>query len=70
MVFRAGPAGYDAAHKMNPTSLLAMLTALCVTSDTPRELGAITWGRELEPALETSTRSGRPILLLFQEIPG
>ena len=38
--------------------------------ENPVELGLVHWGRKLEPALETSQRSGRPVLLLFQEIPG
>ena len=38
--------------------------------DAPPEFGRVRWGRELEPALETSARSGKPVLLLFQEVPG
>ena len=36
----------------------------------PPELGAVAWGRDLEQALATSTASGKPVFLLFQEIPG
>ncbi|HEX9793420.1 MAG TPA: VPGUxxT family thioredoxin-like (seleno)protein, type 2 [Planctomycetota bacterium] len=36
----------------------------------PTELGTVQWGRALEPALELSRESGRPVFLLFQEIPG
>ena len=39
-------------------------------TEVPRELGTVRWGRELEPALEASKSSGKPVLLLFQEIPG
>lgn len=38
--------------------------------DAPRELGAVDWGRKLEPALASAKESGKPVLLLFQEIPG
>ena len=36
----------------------------------PRELGAVRWGSRLEPALQASKQSGKPVLLLFQEVPG
>ncbi|MEM9378324.1 MAG: hypothetical protein AAGB93_00145 [Planctomycetota bacterium] len=38
--------------------------------EAPRELGAVDWGRKLEPALASAKESGKPVLLLFQEIPG
>ncbi|MEO0649874.1 MAG: VPGUxxT family thioredoxin-like (seleno)protein, type 2 [Planctomycetota bacterium] len=34
------------------------------------EYGAVGWGRALEPALAASAGSGKPVLLLFQEVPG
>ncbi|CAN5422582.1 hypothetical protein BH23VER1_BH23VER1_11470 [soil metagenome] len=34
------------------------------------ELGTIGWGRDLGAALTASARSGKPVLLLFQEVPG
>ena len=45
-------------------------TAALGSGDAPREFGSIRWGRELEPALEEAARSERPVLLLFQEVPG
>jgi len=36
----------------------------------PAELGQVRWGRELEPALEVAGQTQRPVLLLFQEVPG
>ncbi len=36
----------------------------------PRELGRVHWGRDLMQALADSKRHGRPVLALFQEIPG
>jgi hypothetical protein len=36
----------------------------------PRELGAVHWGQDVDAALAEAARSGRPVLVLFQEIPG
>lgn len=56
-------------------SLLFMLLALACpqlvqASDSHRELGAVRWRTQLEPALAEAKRTGRPMLVLFQEIPG
>lgn len=37
---------------------------------TPREFGAIHWGRKLEPALLKAAAAKKPVMLLFQEVPG
>jgi len=34
------------------------------------ELGAVNWLRDYDLALEQSTASGKPIFILFQEVPG
>ena len=34
------------------------------------ELGRVNWGRDLDAAKAKSAESGKPILVLFQEIPG
>ena len=39
-------------------------------SDVPREFGAVDWQRKLEPALEQSKKADKPVMLLFQEVPG
>ncbi len=36
----------------------------------PVELGKVRWGRDLPAALAESERTGRPVFLLFQEVPG
>lgn len=36
----------------------------------PPELGVVDWGHDLEAAKTRSAETGRPVLLLFQEIPG
>jgi len=38
--------------------------------DPPIELGAVNWGRDLEAAKKTSAKTGKPIMVLFQEVPG
>jgi len=55
---------------MRTTTLLLALGAAAPGAGDPPELGAIEWGRRLEPALEAAARSRRPVLLLFQEVPG
>jgi hypothetical protein len=36
----------------------------------PVELGAVAWERDHDAAFARARSSGRPLLLLFQEIPG
>ena len=36
----------------------------------PVEAGDVRWGRDISAALEQSAESGRPVFVLFQEIPG
>lgn len=36
----------------------------------PVEVGEVEWGRDYEQALEKAKESGKPIFLLFQEVPG
>lgn len=56
---------------MLPAAAVATgLVASTLDDDTPREFGAVDWGRKLEPALERSASSGKPVLLFFQEVPG
>ncbi len=34
------------------------------------ELGQVNWGRDLDDAKAMAAESGKPILVLFQEVPG
>ncbi|MDF1657841.1 MAG: hypothetical protein P1U58_09520 [Verrucomicrobiales bacterium] len=34
------------------------------------EVGEVEWGRNLDFSLKASAESGRPVLVLFQEVPG
>ncbi|MEM7163956.1 MAG: hypothetical protein AAF581_00745 [Planctomycetota bacterium] len=36
----------------------------------PVELGKVAWERDYEKGVATARKSGKPILLLFQEVPG
>lgn len=38
--------------------------------DQPVELGAVTWNRDLDSAQKLSRETGKPIFILFQEVPG
>ena len=38
--------------------------------DNPIEVGHVHWGRDFEKALKNSADTGKPVLVLFQEIPG
>lgn len=51
---------------------LAMLPLSCTANDTqqPVEAGTVTWGRDLDAALASSHKTGKPVFALFQEIPG
>ena len=40
------------------------------SSQNPIEIGTIDWGRDLESAKIKSRETGKPIFLLFQEVPG
>ena len=40
------------------------------TKSQPRELGKVKWLRNFDEAKKASARTGKPILLLFQEVPG
>lgn len=36
----------------------------------PPEFGDVAWGRKLEDATAKATEDGKPVMLLFQEVPG
>jgi hypothetical protein len=45
-------------------------SAVLDKSNNPVEAGDIRWGRDLDKALQKSEKTGTPVLVLFQEIPG
>lgn len=48
--------------------LAAFSLAACQGGDI--EVGNVDWGRDLDAAFSASGKSGRPVLVLFQEVPG
>ena len=56
------------------TLLMALSIGFLATSgetmENPIEVGDVRWGRDLDAALENSAKSGKPVLVLFQEVPG
>ena len=48
---------------------LILLTALPLAA-APVELGTVKWSRDFDTSLKTVKSSGKPMLLLFQEVPG
>ena len=54
--------------------LLTLAAAVAVhgaqASNQPVEVGSVDWGRDLDAALEHSAASGKPVLVLFQDLAG
>lgn len=57
---------------MNRSLLFALLAVACCHAENanPIEVGTVKWGRDLPEALAASKESGKPVFLLFQEVPG
>ena len=57
-------------------AMLAMTVAFFFLPNRPTvgqstvELGAVRWNRDLEKAKAASTRTGKPLFVQFQEVPG
>lgn len=45
-------------------------SCVAAPSAQPIEAGKVTWGRDLDAALVSSAKTGKPLFVLFQEIPG
>lgn len=58
--------------------IIAILIVLAVssapngghTTENPVEVGDVHWGRDFDASLRRSAEEGKPVLVLFQEIPG
>ncbi len=50
--------------------LLALAGRGVIHAGTPEELGEIEWGRDYAAAVKASRKSGKPLLVLFDEVPG
>ena len=59
-----------------PTSMKLPILLCCVVGlgvlaqQNPVEIGTVQLGRDLDQALDASKQSGKPVFLLFQEVPG
>ena len=56
------------AQSNNPVT--AQSKSISKTENQPVEIGLVKWGRDLDSALAQSKQSGKPVLVLFQEVPG
>ena len=52
------------------TAAMMVFGLFGVAVSAPVEIGDVRWGRSLEEAQAASRQSGKPILILFQEVPG
>ena len=50
--------------------VFVLLTLMVTAMTAPIELGRVDWQRKIEPSLEKAQKDGKPVFLLFQEIPG
>ena len=57
-------------HLLFSSMLTASLFAQEAPVTNPTELGVIRWQRDLDVGLAEATKTGKPVFLLFQEIPG
>lgn len=56
--------------KTLPTALLALALLPYIQAENPEEVGDVAWGRNYEKVLLEAKETGKPIFLLFQEVPG
>lgn len=73
LVLAVGVSWAVAQNVGSPRSLPGYNETAKVISNAPKqriEVGLVRWGRDLEVAQKESAESGKPILLLFQEVPG
>ena len=52
------------------TTIFATLAFAVVSSYAQEEVGKVKWGRDVDVAFAASKKSGKPVFLLFQEVPG
>lgn len=53
-----------------PIVFIAAVLIPFIKAKNPEEVGDVTWGRDYDQALQASAKTGKPIFLLFQEVPG
>ena len=56
------------------TAIAMAVIGFAIAKDKERtaaiEVGTVKWGRDLDAALAASKASGKPVFVLFQEVPG
>jgi hypothetical protein len=52
------------------TLFCALVPFATSTDDPPIELGRVRWHTEHDAAFEDARRAGKPVVVLFQEVPG
>lgn len=53
-----------------PSSNSSFIIKYSSLKENPIELGAVNWQRDLDKGIETAKTAGKPLLILFQEVPG
>ncbi|MCC7245284.1 MAG: thioredoxin family protein [Saprospiraceae bacterium] len=61
-------AGFSAFSEKKDATVLAPTQE--APASQPEELGKVQWSRDLDAGFEQSKASGKPMLILFQEVPG
>ncbi len=56
--------------RLTPTLFVLLLSASLGWARNPVEVGTVDWLRDFEKAQAEARKSGKPILALFQEVPG
>lgn len=72
MVTASGPASYWLSMKPRALSTLAVALTACstATAAAPKELGDVAWLRSYEAAKKRAAAEKKPMLVLFDEVPG
>ena len=50
--------------------IFVWIASLFINYSQPEELGKVSWNRDYNKALSQSKITGKPVFILFQEIPG
>ena len=61
---------YDMKYVSVLLTMMFMMIPAAEAKENPVEVGSVQWGRNFQEALEKSAQTGRPVLMLFQEVPG
>jgi len=50
--------------------ILSLLFTVSLAAQAPQELGTVDWLRSYDAAIKQSEKTGKPVFILFQEVPG